>query len=359
MANDKHSVSSAKSVDCNDTQCTAEMVAPIGKAGQPSDSHSRSCNQQSLADVPTLNVDVHESVPAEYAGQVIGWLEHVVVFLLSAPRPTGLDWVQANYEGIHFTITGPARNFGLRDVRTGEGWCQLHITPDLVIQTDPLTVIPSTVEIATPANWAFVVSQLNRKEGFHKAEFPNDVHLHFQLAWLDSIAAKNKSVRSLVDDFEQAQEEKKEAERMERYWAQYPEKRRLQREKHYWDTVTRVPAWYAAKWPDSPILKGPHEIIGASGVNQADSLRRNKIPLTQTKQTQLTQPQQHSNSSVHPPELRNPRQVPGHRPVTTPTPEPTPYEKEIIAEQEAIGEYIRSRSHSCDSTCGSTEDHDK
>ena len=42
-----------------------------------------------------------------------------------------------------------------------------------------------------------------------------------------------------------------------------------------------------------------------------------------------------------------------------PAPTPSPYETEIIAEQEAMWNFIRSKSDSCDSACGSTEDHDK
>ncbi len=252
-----------------------------------------------------LKIEFDKSLPVEHHAMAERSLRTAITFLDSQPRPMTQPPIESfipDWEQMEFKIGGDTWARGLFSSLSMKGWCVLSVrlNGDLVLNTEPTpTTFPNQdLEVATTCSMVSIL------DGVYYLNVRFDRQLQRQLQWLDSIASDDARTKSLVDEFEEQQKAKAEAERYAAYKAQWPEKRRLQREKHYRDTVSKVPAWYAAKYPNSPILDGPHEIIGASAP-------------------------------------------------------PSPYETEIIAEQEAMWNFIRSRSESCDTACGSTEDFDK
>lgn len=278
-----------------------------------------------------LNIQFDESLPVEHQAMAERSLRTAIDFLDSRPRPMAhppIEFFTPDWEKMEFKIGGDTWARGLFSTKSMKGWCILtvRLNNDLVLMTDPLTTfLNQDLEVATTC------SMVSTLDGAFYLGIHFDRQLQRQLQYLDSIAPENAKAKSLVDEYEEQQKAQAEAERYAAYKAQWPEKRRLQSEKHYRDTVSKVPAWYAAKYPNSPILDGPHEIIGASAPS----------PTYSTTTTPL-QPV-----------------VTTTAPAPAPTPTTSPYEKEIIAEQEAMWNFIRSRSESCDTVCGSTEDFDK
>ena len=299
MAKQNHSVSGAKSVDYNNTQCTSDMSLTSNKDGQPSDGHSRSCSQQSPADTPTLNVKIDDDVSPELKTVVVDWLEEVCQWHLDQPRRADLEGCFPQYDQLAFTIGMNRLGRGLRHRVTGKGWVNLRVTNWMTIETkpNPIREYVSDVSISSRTNWAYLLSQHFGCESFDDPEFKQQEHLDFQLRYLEHIS------------------------------------------------------------PD--LANNIKKKIRLEGVKRRNAARRNKKPVSPTTSSRPTKPQQNQDSWFCPP--MNPRQVPTPKTVTTlaPTPELSQYQQQIIEEHKRMWDYIKSDSDSCDSTCSATEDYDK
>ena len=67
-----------------------------------------------------------------------------------------------------------------------------------------------------------------------------------------------------------------------------------------------------------------------------------------------SKPKQNSNPSVQSPSM-NPRPTLIQKPITTPTPELSAYQQQVVLEHHLMWNYIKCRSDSFDSTCIATE----
>ena len=112
------------------------------------------------------------------------------------------------------------------------------------------TVIPTATVIACQGNWAYVISQLLYGVGYYKEGFEWQECLAYQLRYLDDLAKNNRDVRSLLDEFEQQQQELAEAERMRKYKAQFSEKTKLRQAHQAEAWRIKVPSWWYDKYPE-------------------------------------------------------------------------------------------------------------
>ncbi len=178
-------------------------------------------------DTPTLNITIHETVDSEYVDEVTHWLYEVVGFLLSVPRPTGMDWVQPRYEEIAFRITGQYFDRGLRHVGTGVGWMDLHLSEYLWFDTSPVFRRVTDTQTASQGNWSYILSQLNRAEHYYRPEYEPERHMYFQLLWLESQSSINSNAASILHQYETWVTQKEADEKRQKYLRQFPEKRAL------------------------------------------------------------------------------------------------------------------------------------
>lgn len=196
-----------------------------------------------------INLKFDDSLPPEHHDMAERSLRTAIAFLDDQPRPMELpaiEYFTPDWSRMQFTVGVDAVPHGLFNRETMSGWCVLtvRLNGDMLLMTDPLTTILNVdLELAT------TVAMVSILDGYYYDGIHFDRQLHRQLQYLDSVAASNKTARSLLDDFEQAQEDQAEKERMERYWRQYPEKRKLRqaRQAEAW-RIKDVP-WYDNKYP--------------------------------------------------------------------------------------------------------------
>ena len=124
----------------------------------------------------------------------------------------------------------------------------------------------------------------------------------------------------------------------------------FRREEHYRMQMR----WLEQHSPD--LYERTTRKIRADGVKQRNAARRDRKRKPPSQSTQSPKSTD-SQSLIHPP--MNPRQAPVQKPITPPTPELSAYQQQVIAEHKAMWDFIKSRSDSCDSACGSAEDFDK
>ena len=201
-----------------------------------------------------LNITIDDDVPAEVAAQAAQWITDICTWLLAQPQPTGLDGIHPRFSEIKYRVHPHPRNFGLRSKDSGDGWLDLGVSDDLKIEVrgdfPSFTVIPTATVIACQGNWSYVISQLLYPNGYFKDSFNWQECLAYQLRYLDDLAKSNRDVRSLLDEFEQQQQELAEAERMKKYRAQYPEKRRLRLDRQAEARRLKVPSWWYDRYPE-------------------------------------------------------------------------------------------------------------
>ena len=201
-----------------------------------------------------LNITIDDDVPAEVAANAVEWITSIVEWLLAQPQPAGLDGIQPRFSEIKYRVHPHPRNFGLRSKDDGAGWLNLGVSDDLKIEVrgdfPSFTVIPTATVIACQGNWSYVISQLLYPNGYYKDSFNWQECLAYQLRYLDDLAKSNRDVRSLLDEFEQQQQELAEVERVKKYKAQYSDSRRkrLARQKAAW--AIKVPSWWYDKYPE-------------------------------------------------------------------------------------------------------------
>ena len=199
-----------------------------------------------------LNITIDDDVPQEVAAHAAQWITDICTWLLAQPQPAGLDGIQPRFSEIKYRVHPHPRNFGLRSKDSGSGWLDLGVSDDLKIEVrgdyPSFTVIPTATVIACQGNWAYVISQLLFPTGYFKDGFEWQECLAYQLRYLDDLARNNRDVRSLLDEYEQQQQELAEAERMKKYWAQYPEKRKLRQARQAESRRIKPVKWYDDKY---------------------------------------------------------------------------------------------------------------
>jgi len=190
-----------------------------------------------------LNITIDPECPDEIKANGIAWVEDACNWLLSQPRTT--DAIQPRFSEVAFTIKPCGFSRGVRDVRDGRGTVTVDTGTDLKIEAPPkLLAIPTTQEIAFRGNAVFLLSQLFRPDGVYTDSFRQEEHTHYQLKFLDRLAESNRTARSLLDDYEEAEAARKEKERMERYWQQYPDKRALRLARQAESRRIKPVKWY-------------------------------------------------------------------------------------------------------------------
>lgn len=201
-----------------------------------------------------LDITIDPGVPAEVATNAVKWITDICTWLLSQPQPAGLEGTQPRFSEVKYTVRQHARTFGLRNRDSGAGWLDLGVSEDLKIEIrgdfPSFTVIPTDYETACRANWCYVVAQLLYPQGYFRESFRWEECLGYQLAYLDHMAEGNRAVRSLLDEYEQQQQELAEAERLKKYWAQYPEKRKLSLARQAETRRIKVPSWWYDRYPE-------------------------------------------------------------------------------------------------------------
>ena len=210
-----------------------------------------------------LNIAVDDDVPAEVAANAADWITSIVEWLLAQPQPAGLDGIQPRFSEIKYRVHPHPRNFGLRSKDDGAGWLNLGVSDDLKIEVrgdfPSFTVIPTATVIACQGNWSYVISQLLYPNGYYKDSFNWQECLGYQLRYLDDLAKNNRDVRSLLDSFEQQQQELAEVERMKKYRQQFTDSRlaRQKRQREAW--AIRTPQWYWSAHEDAIVSQHESE----------------------------------------------------------------------------------------------------
>ncbi len=205
-----------------------------------------------------LNITIDPQCPDEIKANGIAWVEDACNWLLSQPRTT--DAIQPRFSEVAITIKPCGFGRGVRDVRDGRGSLALDTGTDLKIDTGgKIVVIPTAQEIAFRGNAVFLLSQLFRPDGYYEDSFRQEEHTHYQLKFLDRLAESNRTARSLLDDYEEAEAARKEEERLAVYNAQFSTKykqtqlaRKLAREIH-------TPSWWWKKYPDAIVSQHESE----------------------------------------------------------------------------------------------------
>ncbi len=198
-----------------------------------------------------LNIKIKENVSANVAANAEAWIEDICNWLLAQPRPADMEHTQPRYTEIDFTVADAGHSRGLRSKDTGAGWAVLSTGTDLKIEDRPkLLVFPTTEEIACRGNWCFLISQLNRPEGYYKDSFRWQEHTNFQLRYLDRLAASNRSIGSLLEEYKNQKAEAEAAEREAAYRRQYPEKRKLRQARQAEAWRIKVPSWWYDRYPE-------------------------------------------------------------------------------------------------------------
>ena len=206
-----------------------------------------------------LNIQLHESLPSEYHEMAERSLRTAIDFLDSTPRPMTQPPIEnftPDWEKMQFTIGHIAPGGRFRP-STMAGFAHLifRISGDLVLESTPTKVIMNQdLEIS---NTCSMVSIL---DGLYYSGTDSDSQLVRQLQYLDSIAGNNKSVRSLLDDYEQQQAELEQAAREAAYKQQLQQKRYLAARKRTYDEARRMPDWYVAEHESEPQCKGSYLI---------------------------------------------------------------------------------------------------
>ncbi|MDA7886684.1 hypothetical protein N9B10_07340 [Pirellulales bacterium] len=148
-----------------------------------------------------LNITIDPECPDEIKANGIAWVEDACNWLLSQPRTP--DATQPRFSEIKITIKPCGFSRGLRDVRDGRGSLVLDTGTDLKFNILPsIIVIPTTQEIAFRSNAVHTLSQLFRPDGWEE-------HLHYQLKFLDRLAASSKAARGVLDQYEEQQPARK------------------------------------------------------------------------------------------------------------------------------------------------------
>jgi hypothetical protein len=197
-----------------------------------------------------LNISFVDEFPDSLKASAEKCLREGIAFLEGIPRPTASDgeWLTPNFPELKFTFGENVWSHGLFSRESMAGFCVMDYRSnrELLINSKPcMTFLNVDAEICTVASVVFVLDQY-----FVKDKKPEQ-HLMRQLQYLDSIAAKNKSIKSIVDDYEQAQKDQAEVERQAAYKNQFVEKHRLQREQLRNSRYIRTPSWYWSKNPDA------------------------------------------------------------------------------------------------------------
>lgn len=201
-----------------------------------------------------LNITIDPECPDEIKANGIAWVEDACNWLLSQPRTP--DATQPRFSEIKITIKPCGFSRGLRDVRDGRGSLALDTGTDLKFNILPsIIVIPTTQEISFRGNAVYLLSQLFRPDGYYEDSYRWEEHLHYQLKFLDRLAASSKAARGVLDQYEEQQAAKKEKERLARYRAQFPLKHQ-----QYKDALARsrkitYPDWWLKKYPDANLEK--------------------------------------------------------------------------------------------------------
>jgi len=202
-----------------------------------------------------LNLEFHETLPKEFHETAERSLRNAINFLDNQPRPKATPPIQnfvPDWGKLKFTI-GEIFPSGKYRPSTMEGWVHqiFRTNGDLVLDSEPLTTIMNVdLEIA---NTCHAVGHL---DGVYYSGINTESQLTRQLQYLDSIAANNQSVRSLLDDYEQQQAEQEEVRKEFAYRQQYTEKQYQQTRKYKYDSARRIPRWYLEKYPNAPQCKG-------------------------------------------------------------------------------------------------------
>jgi hypothetical protein len=217
-----------------------------------------------------LNITIDPECPDEIKANGIAWVEDACNWLLSQARTP--DATQPRFSEVKITIKPCGFSRGLRDVRDGRGSLALDTGTDLKFNILPsIIVIPTTQEIAFRGNAVYLLSQLFRPDGYYEDSYRWEEHLHYQLKFLDRLAASNKAARGLLDQYEEAEAARQEEERLAAYYLQYPTKRKQRLQTQARQRAIVTPAWWFAKYPDAKPDENEAEPHVRTSTNGRDS----------------------------------------------------------------------------------------
>ena len=203
-----------------------------------------------------LQITFTDEFPEALKASAEKCLRDGITFLEGIPRPATpeIEYLTPDFENMKFQFGENVWSHGLFSTDTMAGWCVMDYRSngELLINSTPCwTVLGVDPEIATTCSVVYVLDQ------YFVVNKNPEQHLLRQLQYLDSIAASNKAVRSLLDEYEQHLADQDQSAKDEWYSQQSEEKRYLQARKYAYDTALRIPLWFLERYQDSPqSLKG-------------------------------------------------------------------------------------------------------
>jgi hypothetical protein len=225
-----------------------------------------------------LDIAIDDGVPDEVATHAVAWVEDIVNWLLSQPRPADISGSQPRYSEIRYTVREHARTIGLRNQNDGKGWLDLGVSSDLKFEQrgdfPSFIVLPTTTELGCRGNWAYAISQCNSAIGYFSDGFDWETCLAYQLKYLDHLGQSNRTTLSLLDQYHQQLAAKQEEQRLKKYWQQYPDSRAARLKRQREARAIHTPSWYAARWPDHP--QSDHE--AEKSTKQQQQVVKHKAP---------------------------------------------------------------------------------
>ena len=211
----------------------------------------------------TLKIQFTDGVSDELKALSPAWLDEVVSWHLSQPRATGIDGEHPAFEELQFTIGNFYWSYGLRKKSTGVGWENLCLSSDIVMETRPITVIPSTIELGSKVRWCYLLSQLFRGENHFDSDFRQQEHYQYQLKYFQEVAP------DLAKDFTDAQRAKRlKNQRQEKHQLQLKRRHQLrqpQQPKRYQPHYSPAPEFVPAPTP-------PREAVPSPELNEFEAL---------------------------------------------------------------------------------------
>jgi hypothetical protein len=214
----------------------------------------------------TLQIEFADEFPEALKASAGKCLQDAITFLEGIPRPTALpeiEYLTPNFSEMKFCFAEGAWPHGLFSVRSMKGWavCSYKSSGDLLINSEPVVeVVNVDPNICTTASLVYMLDQY-----FHKYKRPEE-HLLRQLQYLDSLAVNNKSIKSIVDDYEQHLAQQEQAQKDSDYKAELELKAYNRARKYAFDTACRTPLWWLQRWPDSPQSKKGEFLVTSGGI---------------------------------------------------------------------------------------------
>lgn len=280
-----------------------------------------------------LQITFDESLPKEFHTLAERALRTAITFLDAQPRPQATPPIESfipEWEKLKFTVGADGWARGMYSMNSMSGWAVINVrlNGDCVFGLDkPITILNCDIELAT------VVECVGMLDSYFYKGIDSDRQLRRQLQYIDSIAATDGRAKSLLDQLDEQIKAEEEAEREAAYKAQYGESRRKRLARQAEARRIKPVAWYDEKY-------GKQETVA----NTSDKV----VTLTPHYCT-------HERPAPPPP----PPQLREH-----PTPELSEFQKQQVAQTQAMLDYVQQNAITTDTFCTNpepstgTEDHD-